>query len=53
MALLAKGLLGVPVMTWLRQCTMRQRCRLPVVIWAFNARPPMPDIVVLHCSQLV
>ena len=36
-ALWAKGLSGVPVMAWLRQRPLRQRCRLPMVIWALDA----------------
>ena len=36
-ALLVKGLLGVAAMVRLHDRAMRQRCRLPVVIWTLDA----------------
>jgi len=32
------GLLSVPLMAWLRQRSLRQRCRLPMVIRALDAK---------------
>jgi len=33
----AKGLLGVPAMAWLHHRTVRQLCRLRMVVWALDA----------------